>query len=250
MKKTIIIFICLVSLLAACSSVSDEDRDAAIGAASAGLAESGADIYRIGGYTYVPLEILKYALGIDFSIHDFTGDRVIDLDLGPEIEADGAVNFFLGPDLEIDLFRGTGGAFLMFDGEYFFQHDSPGAVSGPSLRDNRGNTHVRYLALFSRTEQPRLEISLDERFNLFSFTLALPERYANDRDALLLNIFGDGRPLYTAEVTFGHRTANVLLDVTNVSRLRITYESVYYGTVYGVILGNPTFIIDQRGDVR
>jgi hypothetical protein len=231
--------ICLLLLLAACSGISDGERDEMIGAAMSRLKESGAEIHRMGGHTYVPIEVVMQALNVtaplDFSWAD---------------EAAAGRELHLGPDAAVDIKRGEGGAFLMFDGEYYFEAESFGSVRGASIRDNRGNTYTRYLALFSRNGRTRLEIPLDERFNLFTFTAAIPEAYTNDRDALLLSVFGDGRALYTREVTFGHRTTHVEIDVTGVSRLWISYESVSPDTVYGIILGNPTFIITERGDDR
>jgi len=234
----------LILLLSACSAFSDEEWVAGTDAVYAGLAESGAIIYRIGGYTYAPVEVIARALGIEWA---WDGDMAeLSLD-GDENEA---TRFFLGPDEGIDVLRGDGGVLLMHDNELYFWNDSPGSVTGSVITDNRGNTYTRYLALISRTDPTRLEIPLDEKYNLFTFSIAIPEAYTNDRDAFSLRIYGDGRLLYQTEATFGHRPAFVEIDVTDVSRLWISYTSINHGTIYGLILGNPTFIIEEGVDGR
>ncbi|MDR1705333.1 MAG: NPCBM/NEW2 domain-containing protein [Clostridiales bacterium] len=249
------LFVCACVLLfgAACAAgLEEEARDSLkSSAAEAGITatpwritvegipaepeETALEIYRAGGLTYVPLELLSEALKLDIAWDEARETLVIN---PAETASEG---FSLGADIMPDLIKGTGGAFLAYDGAFLMENGFPGLEVLPQATDNRGNVFSRFLALYSRPETSRLEIPLDGEYAVFSADLAYPERFANDRDIFSFEIYGDGEFLFSRELTFGHRVEHIELDVTGVSRLRIVYWSVNPDTVSGMIIGSPQF---------
>ena len=194
------------------------------------------DVFKINNFTYVPAEIIAEILGLEIKWDEQNNALYIGTIY------DDYSGVYLGHGIRHLSYRLFGGATLVYDGVFHAVIDSQFNEVRPVVRDNAGWEYTRFLTLFSRENTSYFIYPLDELFRRFRADVALPYAFRDDPDILNLRILGDGRLLYERNITMGHVTEKIDLDVTGVSRLRIEYTSVNPSTIAAVILGNPRLV--------
>jgi len=194
------------------------------------------EIFSVNGFTYVPAEIIAEMLGMDVEWDEADNALYIG---SPVNEYDGV---YLGHGIRHLSYSLSGGACLVYDGNFYAVIDSPYNEMRGTITDNTGREYTRFLALFSRQTASWFNYPLDEQYKRFKADVALPDIFKDDADVFALRIYGDTRLLYVKEITAGHVPEKLDVDVSGVSILRIEFLSLNVETIAGMILGNARLI--------